>query len=70
MLQRGTSNERISSVAVSRTRQAKTEDGLSQTPGELVPADKVEEVLRNLELPAAAEGEDSLTGRRTSTSAR
>ena len=62
MLQRATSNERISSVAVSRTRQAKTEDGLSQTPGELVPADKVEEVLRNLELPAAAEGEDSLTG--------
>ena len=60
MLQRGTPNDRTSSVVVSRTRQAKTEDGLRQTPGELVPADKVEEVLRSLEVPPAGEPEDGL----------
>ena len=62
MLQRGPSNERSSSVAVSRSRQPKTEDGLNRTPGELVPADKVEEVLRTLELPPTAETEDALPG--------
>jgi RNA polymerase primary sigma factor len=60
MLQRGTPNDRTSSVVVSRSRQAKSEDGLRQAPGELVPADKVEEVLRSLEVPPAAEAEDGL----------
>ncbi|MGH7358601.1 MAG: sigma-70 factor domain-containing protein, partial [Candidatus Rokuibacteriota bacterium] len=49
-------------MAVSRSRQPKTEDGLNRTPGELVPADKVEEVLRTLELPPTAETEDALPG--------
>jgi RNA polymerase primary sigma factor len=61
MLQRTAPPERNASVAVSRVRQAKPEDPLRQPPGELVPADKVEEVLRSLELPPAAEAEDSLT---------
>jgi RNA polymerase primary sigma factor len=60
MLQRGTQNDRTSSVTVSRTRQAKTEEGLRQAPGELVPADKVDEVLRGLEVPPTGESEDGL----------
>jgi len=59
MLQRSTPNDRNSSVAVSKIRQAKPEEGLSQAPGELVPADKVEEVLHSLDLPPTAEAEDS-----------
>jgi RNA polymerase primary sigma factor len=47
-------------VTVSRTRQAKTEEGLRQAPGELVPADKVDEVLRGLEVPPTGESEDGL----------
>jgi RNA polymerase primary sigma factor len=54
--------DRNSSVAVSRIRQAKAEDGLSQPTGELIPADKVEEVLHSLDLPPAVETEDNLTG--------
>jgi RNA polymerase primary sigma factor len=60
MLQRGTAQDRNSSVAVSRFRQAKPEEGVSQPPGELVPADKVEEVLHGLDLPPTVETEDSL----------
>ena len=63
MLERGgAAHDRDSSVAVSRTRQAKPEDGLSQAPGELVPADKVEEVLHGLDLPAPVDSEESLNG--------
>ena len=60
MLQRS-AHERGSSVAVSRIRQAKPEEGGNQ-PGELVPTDKVEEVLHGLDLPPAVEGEDHLNG--------
>ena len=63
MLQRGTATERASAVAVSRTRQAKpAEEGLSSDPGELVPAEKVEEVLHGLDLPATGSPEDNLRG--------
>jgi RNA polymerase primary sigma factor len=47
-------------VVVSRGRHAKPEEGLNQTPGELVPAEKVEEILHGLDLPATGEPEDSL----------
>ena len=60
MLQRSTATDRISSVALSRIRQAKPEDGLRRTPGELVPADKVDEVLHGLDLPHAVETEEAL----------
>jgi RNA polymerase primary sigma factor len=60
MLERGATNNRNTPVAVSRIRQAKSDDGANQAPGELVPADKVEEVLQSLELAPAGEGEDSL----------
>jgi RNA polymerase primary sigma factor len=62
MLQRGAAHDRNSSVAVSRIRQAKPEDGLGQAPGELVPADKVEEVLHGLDLPAPVDAEETLNG--------
>ena len=60
MLQRSTATDRNSSVALSRIRQAKPEDGLRRTPGELVPADKVDEVLHGLDLPHALETEEAL----------
>ena len=60
MLERGTAHDRNSSVAVSRIRQAKPEEGLNQPPGELVPADKVEEILHGLDLPATGETEENL----------
>ena len=60
MLERGTAHDRNSSVAVSRIRHAKPEEGLNQPPGELVPADKVEEILHGLDLPATGETEENL----------
>ena len=60
MLQRGAVQDRKSSVAVSRIRQAKPEEALNQPPGELVPADKVEEILHGLDLPATGETEENL----------
>ena len=60
MLTHGAVHDRNSSVAVSRIRQIKPEDGLGQPPGELVPVDKVEEVLHSLDLPPAVEAEDNL----------
>jgi RNA polymerase primary sigma factor len=60
MLQRSTAQDRNASVALSKVRQGKPEDGLGRTPGELVPADKVEEVLHGLDLPAAAETDEGL----------
>jgi RNA polymerase primary sigma factor len=48
-------------VVASRIRQTKPGDGLNQAPGELVPADKVEEVLQTLELPPVGEADDNLT---------
>ena len=59
MLQRSTANDRSSTMAMSRIRQAKPEDGLSRTPGELVPADKVDEVLHGLDLPQTVETEEA-----------
>jgi len=61
MLQRAV-HERSSSVAVSRSRQAKPEERLNQPPGELVPAEKVEEVLHGLDLGTPVETEDNLAG--------
>jgi RNA polymerase primary sigma factor len=49
-------------VTLSRGRQAKSEDGLGRTPGELVPTDKVEEVIHGLSMPGAVETEETLTG--------
>ena len=60
MLQRGSGTDRASTMVVSRGRQAKPEEGLNQTPGELVPAEKVEEILHGLDLPATGEPEDNL----------
>src|SRR5262245_23609719 len=60
MLQRS-AQDRGASVAVSRVRQDKPEEGANQ-PGELVSTDKVEEVLHGLDLPPAVEGEDHLSG--------
>ena len=62
MLQRGNGTDRASAVAVSRMRQPKPEDGLNQAPGELVPTEKVEEILHGLDLPASGEAEDHLAG--------
>jgi RNA polymerase primary sigma factor len=59
MLQRGVARDRNSSVAVSGIRQPGTEEGLNQPAGELVPAEKVDEVLHGLDLPAG-EAEDRL----------
>src|SRR6185503_7812620 len=60
MLQRGSASERASALAVSKGRHAKPEEGLNQTPGELVPAEKVEEILHGLDLPATGEPEDNI----------
>src|SRR6187200_501557 len=61
MLQRGSASERASALAVSKVRHAKPEERLNQTPGELVPAEKVEEILHGLDLPAATgEPEDNI----------
>ncbi|MFI5008243.1 MAG: sigma-70 factor domain-containing protein, partial [Solirubrobacterales bacterium] len=45
---------------MSRIRHAKPEEGLNHPPGELVPADKVEEILHGLDLPATGETEENL----------
>ena len=60
MLQRAIAHDRNSSVAVSRIRHAKPEEGLNKSRGELVPADKVEEILHGLDLPATGETEEHL----------
>jgi RNA polymerase primary sigma factor len=60
MLERATAEDRNSSAAVSRIRHAKPEEGLNQPPGELVPADKVEEILHGLDLPTTGESEENL----------
>jgi RNA polymerase primary sigma factor len=59
MLQRG--NDRISSVMVSKGRQAKPKDESNHAPGDLMPSDKVDEVLQGLDLPPAVDTEESLT---------
>ena len=60
MLQRGSASERASALAVSKVRHGKPEERLNQTPGELVPAEKVEEILHGLDLPATGEPEDNI----------
>ena len=63
MLQRSNGTDRASTVTVSKGRQGKPEERRNQTPGELVPAEKVEEILHGLDLPASGtsgEAEDHL----------
>src|SRR5262245_289343 len=60
MLQRTTNGDRTIGLAVSKVRQVKPEDGTSQAPGDLMAADKVDEVLHGLDLPPAVEPEDTL----------
>src|SRR5262245_38620285 len=60
MLQQSTQNDRLTTVAVSKLRQARPGAASSQAAGDLMAVDKVEEVLHGLDLPPAVEPEDSL----------
>jgi RNA polymerase primary sigma factor len=58
MLQRGSTQIRGLSPTLSKSGQTETDEAFTPAPGDLVAADKVDEVLEGLDLPRAAETEE------------